>query len=216
MMVEEFDAKKYASDFLAHYSSPYYDPVKAHAYYEEHKILVGRAKATALTSKKQKDIFAVSKANIKKAKDAEAKSKRDAIEKKVKDLHGNAEASVASINAALDSLQAAFKDVVYEKPKLNPIPKNATPQQRAYLEKQNASITAATNKKNAQKASDNSRQAGRNRVMSSRKRVQVGKDLGLAVKTARDDYRVAVVAMNKKYQTITANEQKKIHDQVKG
>lgn len=36
------------SDFLEHYASPYYDPVKAHEYYEEHKKLKGRRSTAGL------------------------------------------------------------------------------------------------------------------------------------------------------------------------
>lgn len=35
-------------NFIAHYASPYYDPVKAHEYYEEHKKLKGRTSTQGL------------------------------------------------------------------------------------------------------------------------------------------------------------------------
>lgn len=39
---------------LCHYSSKYYDPVKAHEYYENHKQLSGKKTSTNKTSKKSK------------------------------------------------------------------------------------------------------------------------------------------------------------------
>ena len=39
------------SDYLIHYASPYYDPVKAHEYYEEHKKLKGRKSTAGLNDK---------------------------------------------------------------------------------------------------------------------------------------------------------------------
>lgn len=43
MTLDEF--MQQPADFLAHYASQYYDPVKAHEYYMEHRKLKGREKA---------------------------------------------------------------------------------------------------------------------------------------------------------------------------
>ena len=53
-------------DILIHYASPYYDPVKAHEYYEQHKHLKGRP--TGRLTDEGKQIWKVTKMNIDKAK----------------------------------------------------------------------------------------------------------------------------------------------------
>lgn len=57
-------------DELKHYASPYYDPVKAHEYYEEHKQLVGRKSTSGLNDEGKK-----AAKYVKKRLDEERKSK---------------------------------------------------------------------------------------------------------------------------------------------
>lgn len=56
-------------DILIHYASPYYDPVKAHEYYEQHKHLKGRP--TGRLTDEGKQIWKVTKMNIDKSKKIE-------------------------------------------------------------------------------------------------------------------------------------------------
>lgn len=49
--MEKFVASDSYSPELSHYASPYYDPVKAHEYYEEHKKLKGRRSTAGLNDK---------------------------------------------------------------------------------------------------------------------------------------------------------------------
>ena len=53
-------------DVLIHYASPYYDPVKAHEYYEQHKQLKGRP--TGRLTDEGKEIWKITKMNIDQAK----------------------------------------------------------------------------------------------------------------------------------------------------
>ena len=53
-------------DILMHYASPYYDPVKAHEYYEQHKHLKGRP--TGRLTDEGKQVWKVTKMNIDQAK----------------------------------------------------------------------------------------------------------------------------------------------------
>ena len=69
------------NDVLQHYASPYYDPVKAHQYYEEHKKLKGRNSTVGLNEKGKEAAKYIKKsldeeraANTKKR---EAQKKRD-------------------------------------------------------------------------------------------------------------------------------------------
>ena len=56
-------------DILMHYASPYYDPVKAHEYYEQHKHLKGRP--TGRLTDEGKQVWKVTKMNIDQAKKIE-------------------------------------------------------------------------------------------------------------------------------------------------
>ena len=56
-------------DILIHYASPYYDPVKAHEYYEQHKHLKGRP--TGRLTDEGKQVWKVTKMNIDQAKKIE-------------------------------------------------------------------------------------------------------------------------------------------------
>lgn len=92
------DAKEFINDFLQHYSSEFYDPVKAHEYYLKTRELKGREKKM---TEQQKSAWNYAKGNIATAKKKElgtaadnnakamamlrenATSKRDAISKKL-------------------------------------------------------------------------------------------------------------------------------------
>lgn len=56
-------------DILIHYASPYYDPVKAHEYYEQHKHLKGRP--TGRLTDEGKQFWKVTNMNIDQAKKIE-------------------------------------------------------------------------------------------------------------------------------------------------
>lgn len=197
-----------AEKFLAHYSSPYYDPMKAHAYYEEHKKLSDKAAATALTSKAQRDTFAVSKENITKAKTAEVTKDQKAEAARLKDLQAKATATAKSITESLHALAQQLKnDTAHVK--VNEIPANATPKQRAFLENQNRILRANAAQANQKTLSIASGQAGRDRH-------KVVADLSTAITKARKDYAASMKALQTRYTNITANEKQHIHDQIAG
>ena len=53
-------------DILIHYASPYYDPVKAHEYYEQHKHLKGRP--TGRLTDEGKQVWKVTNMNVDQAR----------------------------------------------------------------------------------------------------------------------------------------------------
>ena len=73
-------------DSIAHYSSPYYDPVKAHEYYERTKKLKGRKTGTSLNdSGKEAKTYVKNQINAKRDRDlknAEAQSNKRTEERK--------------------------------------------------------------------------------------------------------------------------------------
>lgn len=104
-------------DSLQHYSSPYYDPVKAHEYYEAHKKLKGRTSTAGLNEEGRKvasyvksQITAEKKhrleANTEDRK-AQIQSKRDARDREV-------EAHKTQMNQKIDSLRSMLKGMSKE------------------------------------------------------------------------------------------------------
>lgn len=73
-------------DSIAHYASPYYDPVKAHEYYERTKKLKGRKTGTSLNDAgKEAKTYVKNQINAKRDRDlknAEAQSKKRTEERK--------------------------------------------------------------------------------------------------------------------------------------
>lgn len=198
----------YVDDYLAHYSSPYYDPGKAHAYYEEHKKLSDKAKKTALTSQKQRDVFAVEQEQIAAAKAKEVTGVQTKTKAELKQLHDTAQATVDQISSTLKALAQSLKNAAAA-PTLNVIPKDATPQQRAFLEKQNATLKANAKKDANNKYSQSAGQAARDRA-------KVTGALSRALNDAGNDYTNKINALNAKYTQITAHEKAKIKKEVSG
>lgn len=99
--------------FLAHYASKYYDPVKAHEYYEEHKQLKGRQKVT-LTEEGR----AIAK-NVKENINTEKKSKIQSSNEKTKAIvDSNAKHlknKVASLNKFLQQLSKPEREAQKER-----------------------------------------------------------------------------------------------------
>lgn len=240
------DSIERGKEFLAHYASQYYDPQAAHEYYERTKQLKGdkpaipknetkaQREARKATAQSQREGISYAKKKIGDAKKAESKSAQAAHDLRMKELRGNAEATSQRIqdklNAKLEAIRAKVmgnvkKDVVKAKP-LNPIPPNASPQQRAYLEKQNQLITKsnqaaqrradanyATKKGAANEALAKASAEAKTAARAEMKKV--GTDLKAMVTKARADYQSANKARDAKYKTAVETEEKNIKANVK-
>lgn len=108
-------------DILIHYASPYYDPVKAHEYYEQHKHLKGRP--TGRLTDEGKQVWKVTKMNIDQAKKIEndearlvkiynvqqfqnkAKEQRTMVQAKLKELLNTINAKYKTDTEALTETQ---------------------------------------------------------------------------------------------------------------
>lgn len=108
-------------DILIHYASPYYDPVKAHEYYEQHKHLKGRP--TGRLTDEGKQVWKVTKMNIDQAKKIEndearlvkiynvqqfqnkAKEQRTIVQAKLKELLNTINAKYKTDTEALTETQ---------------------------------------------------------------------------------------------------------------
>lgn len=95
---------------LRHYASPYYDPVKAHEYYEEHKHLKGRRSSAAL-SDEGKEIWKYTKDQITEHKKADIESEKEKKKKTVEVLRADAAATRERINQRLKQLSDHIKSM---------------------------------------------------------------------------------------------------------
>lgn len=83
-------------DWLAHYASPYYDPVKAHEYYMEHRKLVGR-KSTAGLNDEGKEIAAYIKQNLDNERKSKVESNRSSMNTQISSSKSATDQTVKSL-----------------------------------------------------------------------------------------------------------------------
>lgn len=95
-------------DILIHYASPYYDPVKAHEYYEQHKHLKGRP--TGRLTDEGKQVWKVTKMNIDQAKKIENDEARLVKLSSVKQFQNTTEEQHIMIQSKLTELLNAIND----------------------------------------------------------------------------------------------------------
>ncbi len=98
---------------LMHYASKYYDPVKAHEYYEEHKQLKGRNKVT-LTDEGRAIAKSV-KENLNKEKSSKIKSGNEDVKKVLDSNAAHLRNKVASLNKFLQQLSPAQREAQKER-----------------------------------------------------------------------------------------------------
>lgn len=202
--------------FLAHYASDFYDPAKAHEYYVKNRELKGRQpvagetkeqrKARVATNRNQLEARMYADKQIRDKKHGETAGLHASQKARMEKLRQNAEASRKRIEEKLNKLLEKLK--TEQKTPLNEIPANATPKERAYLEKQNARI-AKSNALVTDKAATEARAAARNEMK------RVGTELKAAVVTARESYAKSKAAITTKYKTASDTEHKNIAANVK-
>ena len=93
-------------DVLIHYASPYYDPVKAHEYYEQHKQLKGRP--TGRLTDEGKEIWKITKMNIDQAKKRDNDKARLIKIYSVQEFQKNAKEKRAMVQSKLTELLNAI------------------------------------------------------------------------------------------------------------
>lgn len=91
----------FLDNFLQHYASKYYDPVKAHEYYLRTRQLAAKNAKSALTSKAQRDTFAVVKDSVTRAKAADVTKLQTSTQQHLDSLQQTAQATQDSIVAQL-------------------------------------------------------------------------------------------------------------------
>ena len=121
------------SNYLIHYSSPYYDPVKAHEYYMQHRQLKGPKYSsirgtyqtnTGLNYAQQKDTRDQSEVDQEQEIPEKINDGMSKLRDKFKELNGNLE----NIRPAdIKELKSLIKELRKEAKKANPIVGDQTP-----------------------------------------------------------------------------------------
>jgi len=147
--------KARVENFLAHYSSQYYDPVKAHEYYMRTRELKGREPALSKESlAKQREGVSYASNEISKKRKAELDANSAKSEALTKSATEKAEAHKARMEKLRTESSKTREEIVSKlKAYLEQIsgemkiPENASPKLRAFLTKQNARQSNSAKKK---------------------------------------------------------------------
>ena len=91
------------SDSLKHYASEYYDPVKAHEYYEEHKQLKGRKKKGTSEDTSSNDSSSTDSV-ASNGKSSSSKSKESSYEEEYERYHFQTQKKIAALQRRLGRL----------------------------------------------------------------------------------------------------------------
>lgn len=112
----------HSDEFLEHYASPYYDPVKANEYYEEHKKLKGRRSVATLNDKGREAAAYVKESltNERKAKVATHKTETDS---KVNKINSSKKSQIerhkVQMQSKIDKLKDQLKSMSKDDRKAN-------------------------------------------------------------------------------------------------
>lgn len=214
-------------DYLAHYASPYYDPEKARQYYLRTRALKGRDTAKDLDTNTKKEAWAVTRSNLSKERQEEVKSARTEQTARLENLRTTATEARKRISEKLKQLltdldldlesQIADKEAELQKKlesRLVKIPDTATPQRRAYLERQNSRIrkqyTESTEDEIQELKKEASAKATAGRKEFAAERDEIVTSLRSSLDKARTDYQAAREAAAEKYKSIEDREYENI------
>lgn len=164
-------------EFIAHYASEYYDPVKAREYYLRTRELKGRQ--PKLETDTQKEAWGYASNQITEKRAEEKKSAAEAQQAKLEQLQVKAKETQERIVKNLQDTLAKIN-------KETPIPANASPKVRAFMEKQNRKrrISASNSAKGEMQRLSRGLKDALNKARDSYKDVQ--KNLDAKYKEARE------------------------------
>lgn len=169
--------------YLKHYASQYYDPVKAHEYYERTKELKGR-RSTSKLNDEGKVIWTYTKDQIKNKKKAEIESETEKKNAVIEQHREQARQTRERISKKLKALSAYLKSIE--------VPKGASKEERARI--------SADKKAQRAEASAN----------ASAERAQCAAELKSVCIAARESYKKAKETINANYENIFNEEFDKI------
>lgn len=189
------------SPWLAHYASKYYDPQKAHEYYEKHKQLKGRTntRSTSSLNDEGKKIWKVSKESITTEKKGEIKKEKDSRDAKVAQHRESATATRERITAQLKQLSEQLSSKVSSE--VDRIRNNSS------LSKEKKAIEIAKVRGDAKS------ERAKNSADVQSQRASVAADLKSVVQATREAYKQAKTSINESYEKIYQAEFDKIASQ---
>lgn len=156
------------SGYLIHYASPYYDPVKAHEYYEEHKKLKGRSSSAGLNDK-GKEAYRYVKEQLsqeKKSRIEKAKATRDSeVQSASSQKKSESERETSALSSKVNSLKerlskmskaqkAVHRDAINAE--IDALRQQTARRKQQLAEQYAASRNSANSKYNSEKESANS------------------------------------------------------------
>lgn len=97
---------------MAQYTSKYYDPVKAHQYYEEHKKLKGRKASTSKLSDTGKNAASYVKEQINKEKKESIESESKRYSNSIFETTSEAKAKISQLQKKFKKLSTAQKKIL--------------------------------------------------------------------------------------------------------
>lgn len=196
MSTEERDTE-FVNNFLMHYASPYYDPVKAKEYYERTKQLKGK-RSTSGMGEERRNAWNYTKTQINDAKKAESKqasedrkavTKQSAEQRKAEsDSHRQAQiARIEKLRETAEATRARIEEKLSDKlaklQEATAIPEGASPKLRAFLMKQRARQSESARKS----AGDDLK--------------KIAPELKSALEKVRKDYEESTKALRAKHDT---------------
>jgi hypothetical protein len=193
-----------ADNTLMHYASQYYDPVKAHEYYEQHKKLKGRK--TSSLNDEGKKVWEVTKGNIKAEKSAKQEELTKNRETLTEQHRANATAARERITAKIKALNEKLSESTnaqIKKLQEQTIPKGVSKETRARL-------TAEKKEKIAKLRGESKTERNKNSESGRSERTQVATDLKNVVAATREAYKKAKTDLDSSYEDIYQSEFDKI------
>ncbi len=170
-------------DHLQHYASPYYDPEKAHEYYERTKELKGR-RSTSKLNDEGKIAWTYTKDQIKEQKKREIEAETERKQATIAQHREQAKQSRERISQRLKALSDYLKSIE--------VPKGSSKEERARI----------TEDKKAQRAQASAEAAA--------ERESISAELKSVCEAARESYKKAKEDINANYEEIFQEEFDKI------
>lgn len=212
---------------LMHYASKYYDPIKAHEYYMQHRKLKGRRKTSSL-SQEGREVWNVAKSNITTEKKTAVEKMREKQKKETEALRARAKQTrerisnkLKLLNDALtrkaknerkrlsDANKAQIEQIRNKKP-----PPGLTKAEKAEWDRKQrakiANVRENTEGKKENLSADTTANKTNNRESAKEQREKVGADLKAALKSTREKFNAAKKNLNDSYEKVYDSEYDKI------
>lgn len=211
-------------EFLAHYASENYDPVKAHEYYLRNRELKGQT-STKGFSDTQREAWAYAKNKIGTDQKAESQSAQASQQARLDGLRNTAQQTRDRVRTQLQDLANRLKAQLeapppIDPPKLHTIPADASQKMKDYLTKQNQIMIGkySTQVANAQAQKRASATAEKDQARKSAQEElqRVGNELKASLTKARDEYEASKKERDARYKSAADQEMQNIKTQLPG